>query len=177
MENINWIERKGQVPSKKSNTKDVRIAINKGKNNSEYTNFSFRNNCTEKITTTKFIKLGISNNRIYFKESAIDDNGYMLHKATDTGKNLYLKTCDKDILNIARKYSGEYKLMFDTSVRLPFIQFNNCEENFETIIKNRMNEIKNNTPTQNSLALVLDIKARIEAYEDCLQIYEDCKGL
>ena len=51
------------------------------------------------------------------------------------------------------------------------------EENFETIIKNRMNEIKNNTPTQNSLALVLDIKARIEAYEDCLQIYEDCKGL
>ncbi len=173
---INWIERKGQVP-KKSDTKDVRISVNKGKNNSEYTNFSFRNGCAEKITTTKFIKLGIYNNRIYFKESAIDDGGYMLHKPKDTGKCLYLKTCNKDILNIASKYSGEYELMFDTSVGLPFIQFNNCEENFETIIKNRMNEIKNNTPTQNSLALVLDINARIEAYEDCLQIYEDCKGL
>ena len=72
---INWIERKGQVP-KKSDTKDVRISVNKGKNNSEYTNFSFRNGCAEKITTTKFIKLGIYNNRIYFKESAIDDGGY-----------------------------------------------------------------------------------------------------
>lgn len=170
---INWIERKGQVPSKKSNTKDVRIAINKGKNNSEYTNFSFRNGCAEKITTTQFIKLGICNNRIYFKESAIADGGYMLHKPTDTGKNLYLKTCDKDILNIARKYSGEYKLMFDTSVGLPFIQYN-CEENFEAIIKNKINEINNN-PCKNTLSFV-DI-AKLETYKDCLQIYKDCKRL
>lgn len=170
---INWIERKGQIPSKKSNTKDVRIAINKGKNNSEYTNFSFRNGCAEKITTTKFIKLGICNNRIYFKESAIADGGYMLHKPTDTGKNLYLKTCDKDILNVAKRHSGEYKLMFDTSVGLPFIQCN-CEENFEAIIKNRMNEIKNNTPNEN--LTVIDA-AIIETYKDCLNVYKYCKGL
>ena len=173
MENINWIERKGQVP-KKSDTKDVRISVNKGKNNSKFTNFSFRNGCAEKITTTKFIKLGISNNRIYFKESAIDDGGYMLHKPTDTGKNLYLKTCDKTILNIAKRYSGEYTLMFDTSVGLPFIQFDNNKGNFETIIKNKMNEIKNNTPNKNST--VVDA-AIIETYKDCLNVYKYCKGL
>lgn len=83
--------------------------------------FYFRNNCTDKITNTKYIMFGvdIERCRVYF-QSGTSVNGYKVKVSSNSGsfirsKNLYAKKF--------KPSAGTYDLLFDEEEKLNYIQF------------------------------------------------------
>lgn len=117
MEEIKWIENVKAGVHKAPAGVDVRVSLHK-KNKTQSTAITFYNNTDKKISHSGYMVVGVSTNRIYFKEEYLK-KGYKISavgKAGTTKITIKAKLVD---------FVGLYILEYDSTQELWFISSGN----------------------------------------------------
>ena len=117
---INWIQKGTQG---RGIFGDVRMSVvGNGNKNGYHTNFSFSSRWGATISKTGYILVGVDGSKIYFKDDA---SGYKLTaNGSGSGEATRLKVKDSELLEIARRCGGDYKLNKDKINGLWYIETN-----------------------------------------------------
>lgn len=117
MNEITWIENTKASSRKTPAGVDVRVSLYK-KNKSQSTTITFYNNTDKKISHSGYMVVGVSTNRIYFKEEFLK-KGYKISTVGKAGTTKITINAKLD------DFVGLYLLEYDSTQELWFISSGN----------------------------------------------------
>lgn len=106
---MKWLE-KNATRKYTNSTADISVTVTK---NGSY--FTFRNNCTAKVTKGDYIKIGMTADRMYFDDGDIS-TGYKLFGREQGKQNKHVH-----LRRILKRFEGEYELSWDSKEGLYYI--------------------------------------------------------
>lgn len=106
MEQIMWIE-----PRKKTAVKEVSVSVEDYRGRT-YTTIRFYNHSVSKVTKGRFIRVGVTNERMYFGEAT---SGYTLRETGNPANKFVKLTGNKET------FVGDHDLQFDAERKLWFV--------------------------------------------------------
>ena len=110
---ITWFD-KQQTKRTSQTGPDISVAVNKKNGKLSATVIAFRRNLENLITKTDYLKIGVSENRLYFMGADEKTGWKMVKKGCEQTARVACGTVLQDFV-------GDYDLMFEPNLRLYYI--------------------------------------------------------
>lgn len=120
-EHINWIESERHCRGGVRSKADISVTECKGagKNGIRY-NITFRNDTNELFG--QYVNVAVFKNRMFFKPSSIEENGYKLYEHAKKKGNPFMQIVKKESTRCVGDFLGHHELKYDDFLDLYYIE-------------------------------------------------------